>query len=94
MELSKEQLKQVTEWAQMLFTPEEIAIVLQVEVHALQSSIESRQGEAYAAYKRGQLLTIGKIRKAIIELAESGSSPAQTLAMSMIENLQIDERIN
>lgn len=94
MELSEEQLKQVTEWAQMLFTPEEIAIVLQVDTGKMQDNINSRQGLVYAAYKRGQLLTIGKIRKAIIELAESGSSPAQTLAMSMIENLQIDERIN
>ena len=42
-------------------------------------------------YLRGRLKCEAEVRKSIMELAKAGSSPAQAMAMRLIENARIQE---
>lgn len=94
MELTKEQLNEVTEWAMALFSPKEIALIMELDELAFAQAIAAKQGDIYKHYMKGRLISEGKIKKAVINLAESGSSPAQTLALKMIEEIKIDEQFD
>lgn len=91
MELTKAQLNEVTEWAMALFSPQEIALIMELDDLAFSRAIATKQGDLYRHYMKGRLISEGKIKKAVINLAESGSSPAQTLALKLIEERKIDE---
>lgn len=77
--LSEEQLKEVEELAGYFFTEEEIREI---------SGITQKDQAFAQAMRRGQLKAEAEVRKGIVELAKAGSSPAQTLAWKMIENLK------
>lgn len=89
MQLDKEKLKEVEEWAGLLFSPKEIAIVLEIDVVKFCAEFENEGGELYKAVMRGKLRTEGEIRKSILSLAKDGSASAQEQAMKLIEKYNL-----
>lgn len=90
---SDEILQQVRELAKLFFTPKEIAIILELDdFFGMQCLDES--SPAYKAYMAGKLQSEMELRKNILQLANSGSSPAQTMALDMLKqtNLKILDR--
>ncbi len=74
--LSEEQLMEVEKWAGCFFSVEEILEIMEVPECTPQIA---------AAIRRGKLKSEAATRLSIFELAQSGSAPAQTLAVKMIE---------
>jgi hypothetical protein len=74
-----------------MFTREEIAVILEVDVAELKSLLQDRESPALRAFQRGRLKREAEVRKGIFDLAQNGSSPAQAFAMKIIENAKLDD---
>lgn len=84
MELSDSQKAQIEELAGCFFTPEDIAIILQLDLTEF-NGIRFQEDDFRISYQRGKLLKEAEIRKAILKMAVAGSSPAQMLAKELID---------
>ena len=83
MKLNDEQLKEVTQFAELLFTPAEVATVVGVSVPEFISDMEMEEEPSTLAYNKGRLLAKASIRKKLFTLANQGSSQAQSLIIKM-----------
>ncbi len=77
-------LEKVEGFAKLFFSPEEITIILGVD------SKEKMKDDFKRSYQKGRLLSIADVRKSVLELAKSGSSPAQVLALKFIDDSKLD----
>jgi hypothetical protein len=78
-------------YASLMFTKEEIAVILEVDPIELQVLLQDRENPAFRAFHLGRLKREAEIRKGIFDLAQNGSSPAQAFAMKIIENAKLDD---
>ncbi len=82
---SNDLLKQITDLAALFFTPREVAMMLELDVeHFIMQCDIIQESEGYKAFHSGRLQSEVDLRKSVIKLAKSGSSPAQTLALDML----------
>jgi len=82
---SNDLLKQITDLAALFFTPREVAMMLELDVeHFIWVCDLTPDHEGYKAFHSGRLQSEVDLRKSVIKLAKSGSSPAQTLALDML----------
>jgi len=70
--------EQIEELAELQFSIEEIAIIVELEVSEVRRDYRKE-------YDRGRLLAQAEIRKAILQQAKQGSSPAQRQMMELID---------
>ena len=89
MKYSDEQMKAIEEYAELLFSAGDIAIMIEVNQDEFIKEIHSNTSECYKEFNKGKLHAEIIIRKSIIELAEAGSSPAQNLLLKMKEELDL-----
>ena len=87
MNLNGEQLKEVEEMAGLFFSPEEIAVNLELNeewTDCFITAVECKKTSEpiVAAYIRGRLSTEVELRKAIKQSALNGSSPSQQMMMN------------
>lgn len=88
MNLSPEQYKEIEEMAGLFLSPEEIAI--NIEVDAEEFLIELQLGGEIAQhYFKGRIKTSIELRKAILQAAVNGSSPAQQMMKDFYSNTQL-----
>lgn len=87
MNLNEEQLKEVERMAGLFFSPNEIGIVLEMELHEikeLEEIIDSKnEDQIYMAYHKGRLTTEIELRNATKQAALNGSNPAQTMMFNL-----------
>jgi hypothetical protein len=83
-EISREDLVEITTLAELFFTPDEIALMLEIDRAVMIDQLENNDSEIYRAFQTGRLQSEMELRKSIVKLAKSGSSPAQTMAMDML----------
>lgn len=93
MKLSTEELNEIERLAGLFFPPLNIAIVLQVDVEAFLEAWSDQQSPIYARYWCGKLKTEAELRKIILQQAKQGSSPAQTTAMKLLEEMNQQENL-
>ena len=74
-----------------MFSKEEIAVILEVDPAELVVLLQDQDNIAFRAFQRGRLKREAEVRKGIFDLAQNGSSPAQTFAMKIIENAKMDD---
>lgn len=89
--MTPEILDKIKTLAGLLFSPKEIAIMLGIEDSAFILRCKQEGCEEYIAYQGGRLEEEMMIRKSILTLAHNGSSPAQTLAMKLIDESRLKE---
>ena len=77
--------KEVERLAGLFFAPDEICIIMELQ------PLYSKDEKFKTAYKRGKLMVEAAVRKTVIDLAVSGSSPAQSATLLMIEKSRLDE---
>ena len=77
-------LKNVEDTAGYFFSKEETAIICEFP-----DSFIDRE-DFQRAHRKGRLKKEAELRKSVIDLAVSGSSPAQVLAHQMLEKSKID----
>lgn len=91
MTLTTDQLAELESMASFFFNYEEIAIVLDVDTADLEDELLDETSPIYRAYQRGKLKSKMELRKSILTLAKQGSSPAQTLALRILDDLEARE---
>lgn len=89
LDLEIEDLNLIEELASYFFTPKEIAVMLDVEEESFLFSIEFHGSKISTAFLKGRLQSEMELRKSIIKLAKSGSSPAQTMSLELLQKSKI-----
>ena len=85
LQYSNDTLKQITELAALFFTPREVAMMLELDIDLFVMECElSPDGKGYLAFHSGRLQSEVDLRKSIMKLAKSGSSPAQTMVLDIL----------
>lgn len=87
MDLSEEQLDEVKGFAALLFFPEEIATIMEIDPQSFRDEIKSKKGKIYLAFISGKLKTEAELRKTTLTYAKQGSSPALTASLKFLEKL-------
>lgn len=87
--LSNEILEEVKAMAGMFFTPQEISIALGLDRKSFLLAVKIEDSPEYNAYHAGSLQSEMIYRQKVIQLANLGSSPAQTQVAKMIEQAKI-----
>lgn len=91
IEITPNLLSEIEHYASLMFTKSEIATILEVEPKDFDMLLSDRDGKPFKSFQRGRLKKEAMIRKSIFELAENGSSPAQSFAIKLIENAKMDD---
>lgn len=87
MHLKEEQLNVVEEMGYRLFTPDMVAINIEVDEDEFCSEVEIPGTAARTAYYRGIIRQEMELREAIIKSAGNGSNPAQEQLIKLLNKL-------
>lgn len=85
-------LKEVEELAALNYTPKEIALITGLDYIDIEEWLQDDQSVFYRAFHRGMYKTDALVRKSIIKLAQSGSSPAQALYIKLQEANELKKK--
>lgn len=88
MHLSEEQLEIIEQMGYRLFTPEMVAINIEVDEDVFLEEITIPGTDARIAYYKGVIRQEMELREAIIKAAGNGSNPAQEQLIKMINQLK------
>ena len=83
-------LEYLETYASLMFTKSEIANILEIPQQRLMEALNDHS-PSLVAFQRGRLKREAEVRKGILDLAQNGSSPAQTFAMKLIVNAKADD---
>jgi hypothetical protein len=86
IDLNESFITEMETYASLMFTKEEIAVILEVDPAELNLLLQEQENPVFKAFQKGRLKREAEVRKGIFDLAQNGSSPAQTFAMKLIEN--------
>ncbi len=81
--LTEEQIKEITDMAELFFPPEDIAINVGIDIEEFKIAVLSKQGEIFRAFKTGWLKGEIPLRKGIAQAAANGSNPAQVKLLDL-----------
>jgi hypothetical protein len=77
-------LEEITRLAALFFTPREIAIMQELPADDFVRECACENSNYYTAFQSGRLQSEVDLRTSILKLAKSGSSPAQTMSLDML----------
>lgn len=92
MNLTEEQLEQVYENAALFLSPEEIAVLIDADVHQFMAEIKLKKGPVYLRYMKGKTESKKAIRENVLKMAKHGSPQAEDLAEKYISEQKIAEK--
>jgi hypothetical protein len=84
VDITDEEITTVNELSALFFTPSEIALMMEFHKEEVQEAMLEDSSKFYTAFQTGRLNSEMELRKSIIKLARSGSSPAQTMSLEML----------
>lgn len=83
-DITPEELIEIENLSALFFTQREISTMLELDIKEIYEQFDQGAGNFYNAFQKGRLQNEVDLRKAIIQLAKAGSSPAQTMAMDLL----------
>lgn len=89
-ELSKEILEQVTEYGRLLFSVDDVAVIIGIDKQKARHWAKSPNHVFMQAYLKGRLMTEAEVRKTTITLAKQGSTPAVEQVKKYIRDSKIE----
>jgi len=89
MLLNEEQISEIEHMAELFFSPEEIALNIEIDPDLLADEIYSGEGDAFQAYTRGWMRGEIPLRKSIAQAASNGSNPAQQMLLNIKHRTEI-----
>lgn len=92
MTLSDKILDEIEELAGLFLAPDEIAVLLNIDIKQFQKDIRTKQGEHYRRYFLGKTKTKKEIHRNVVKLAQKGSNAAEEMADKMLRNQSLSER--
>lgn len=93
MTLTESDLQELTNYAAAGMSLREAATGLGVDADELKQQALTEGSPAYNAYQAGKLATKLKVQTSIMDLAGRGSSPAQALALKLLDQQEREETI-
>lgn len=84
MILNPDQLKEVEDLASLFLEPDEIAVLIDVDMQEFEKEISTRKGEIFISYFKGKTLSKKEVHENIVKLAKRGSPQAEELVTSFI----------
>jgi len=85
MDYSPEQLLQIEDIAAAGYEPKQVSFMLGVSPAEFCELIRDEESDVSIAYFKGLYSSEYAVRKSVMTLAQSGSSPAQTMAMKIFD---------
>jgi len=92
MNLTDQQLEEIKELASLLLEPEEIAVLINIDLSSFFDKIESKKGKVYEAYFRGKTETKKAILENVIKMARHGSPQAEELIKEFMYKQNLAEK--
>lgn len=102
LQLTDEQKEEIESLAGLRFSPEIIAVIMEIDVAIFlkeygytEEEIRkilnkyNAQSELFKTVEKGRLQAEAELRKSIFDMAKAGSSPAQSMEREMIKESQI-----
>ena len=83
MELTEIELKSLEEYASLVFTPSEIAIIVEINEAELLQELKKTESKIYKSFYKGFLITQTQIRKTQLSFALKGNQTC----LDRMENL-------
>ena len=90
MNLNEEQLDTIEQMAELFYSPELIAVNIEVNPEELRAQLHVDDSKVRASYLRGWLKGDISLRKGIAQAAANGSNPAQ----QMMREIQKENKIS
>jgi hypothetical protein len=88
-DITEQMLDEIKEYASYFFTPKEIALMVEIEEAFFIECMGDQNNAIYRKFQTGRLTSEMELRKCILKLAKSGSSPAQTMSMDILNASKI-----
>ena len=88
MNFTQEQLDELEGLGELQFSIQECAIIMQFDEMALMRAMEENK-PIRNTYERGRLKASAAVRKAILQQAKQGSTPAQKQMLALIKDASI-----
>lgn len=92
MHLTEEQLQQITEAATAGYTPKQVAMMLGYDIAAFCEEVMNEDSAINVAYFKGFFSAEFAVRRSVINLAVSGSNPAQTQSLKLFDEARRELR--
>lgn len=89
MQLNKETLEKVERMGAAAFTAKEMAVVLELPPDDVKAWLNDENHALSRAYNKGLLMRQLEVRERIFKDAKNGSSPAQAMAVKLLEGAAI-----
>ena len=89
--MTEAQLDEVEKFAGLFMKPSDIAIILNIPLADLRAALADSSTNCFQRYHKGKLLSEAELRKSVLTMAKQGSSPAQSLASKLIDEMNMDE---
>lgn len=83
-DINDEDLAEIQAFGATFLTPKEIAIIMEMDQHSFIEACSDESTKIYKSYHSGRLKSEFELRQAVYKLAKSGSSPAQTMMLDLI----------
>jgi hypothetical protein len=88
--LTEQEIETLTLAAEGMMTDTEICTMLEISPDEFSLEMEDHSSQIYGVIMKARLTAEARVRKSIIECAAQGSSPAQSLAMKLIEQEKLN----
>jgi len=92
MTLSEVQLKEIEELAGLFLEPDEIAILLDLDLDDFKREIRSKTGQVFKHYFKGKTESKKAIHENVVKMARHGSPQAEETVKEMIYQQELAER--
>lgn len=89
--MTDSQLTEIERLAGLFMKPSDIAIILGIPEAEFRDALSDKKSMCFNRYQKGKLLSEAELRKSVITMAKQGSSPAQSLASKLIDEMNMDE---
>lgn len=88
-DITSEDLKQITALAALFFTPKQVAVMLEIREDFMLNEMDHEDSSTYRAFQSGWLQGEVDLRTSIMRNVKAGSSPAQTMALDLLNKSRI-----
>lgn len=85
--MSPEDIKDAGEWAELLFTPEKIALLLEIPAEQVLIALATPGDALGMSIQKGYLLAEAELRRAALDWAKRGSTPALQMAVNWLNQV-------
>ena len=86
---NEEDLKEIQLLAALFFVPAEIALIREFNDHEFAAACAEEGSTIYKAFHSGRLQGEIDLRTGILKMSKAGSTPAQTMAMDLLNKSKL-----